>query len=365
MEGRTLRVGLIGLGNVALAHLEGYRELGQIEVVAGADPRLDRAREMASRYGFAPYGDYRELLARERLDIACVLSTVASHRQVVEAVADRGIHVLCEKPLAIRLDDADAMIARCRERGVKLFYASSYRFLPPLIKARELILEGRIGEVRLLTETLIGGRGPGGFQDMGVHHYPAGGPGGSGNGLVDHGIHLADIFPWLASSQIASVFGQGQRSGEPPIVEYLAMALRNSAIGHLIYDDATWSAELPSEGLFSWGPTWDAMARGDLSPGGVWLEQPGNIRVHGTKGALRIFHYANKLFLRTERGVEQIRVADRPMPGQFAAEMASFAKSVAGDGPVEVTGEEGRRALAAVLAVYRSMETGQRVAVED
>ncbi|MEO8448316.1 MAG: Gfo/Idh/MocA family oxidoreductase [Gemmatimonadota bacterium] len=358
-----LRVGLIGLGNVAVAHLEGYRRLTQIKVVAGADVRAVRAAEIAERYGFVPYTDYRELLRREALDIVCVLSTVASHREVVEAVADRGVHILCEKPLAVKLEDADAMISRCRERGVKLFYAASYRFLPPVVKARELITEGRIGDVRLITEAFIGGHGPAGYQDMGVHHYPAGGPGGSGNGLVDHGIHLADIFPWLISSEIVGVYGRGQRSAETPIAEYMAMELKNGTVGHLIYDDATWSAELPSEGMFSWGPTWDDMAKG-VGARAIWQDHPGNIRVYGTKGALRIHHYANKLFLRTATGIEQIPVAGDPMPAQFAAEMASFVGSIVTDQEPAVTGADGRRALAAVLGVYRSMETRQQVSLE-
>ena len=349
----ALRVGLIGLGNVALAHLEGYRALEQIAVVAGADVRADRAKKMAERYGFTPYQDYREMLGRERLDLVCVLSTVATHREAVEAAADAGLHVLCEKPLALSLAEADQMIGRCRERGVKLFYAASYRFLPPLVKARAMIREGAIGTVRLITETLIGGTGPAGYQDMGAHHYPAGGPGGSGNGLVDHGIHLVDLFPWLIGSEIVAVSGRGQRSGEPPLAEHLTMEFRSGATGHLIYDDATWFADLPNEGLYSWGPTWDEMARGEgLGRSAVWQTHPGSIRVYGTSGTLRVFHYANRLFLSSAKGVEEIPVEGRPMPGQFTAEMASFVETIRLGGEPAASGEDGRRALAAVLAVY-------------
>ena len=103
---------------MALAHLEGYRRLNQIQVVAGADPRAERSAMMAERYGFAAYTDYREILGRERLDLVAVLSTVATHREAVEAAADQGLHVLCEKPLTLGLEDADRMIARCKERRV-------------------------------------------------------------------------------------------------------------------------------------------------------------------------------------------------------------------------------------------------------
>jgi predicted dehydrogenase len=356
----ALRVGLVGLGGVAIAHLEGYRQLDDVRVIAGADVVPDRARLVAERYGFTPYTDYRELLDRERPDVVCVLSSVNSHCEVVLAAADRGIHVLCEKPLAVTLDDADRMIARCRERGVLLFYAASYRFLPPLVAAREIIASGRIGRVQLLMETLVGGRGIEGYQPMGFVHYPAGGPGGSGWGLVDHGIHLVDIFGWLMSSDVVAVQGRGQISGEPPAPEHMTMTFANGATGVLLYDSATWSSDLPQEGLFSWAPVWDDVSQGRRPSGAVWDEHPSSIRIHGTEGALRVYHYANQLFLRTAAGVEQIRVDDRPMPAQFAAEMASFASSIRSGRPPAVTGDDGRRALRAVLGVYRSMETGTR-----
>lgn len=354
----TLRVGLIGLGDVAIAHLEGYRGLAGLKVVAGADLRPDRARQVAERYGFSPYTDYRELLDRERPDIACVLTTVKTHREVTEAAADRGIHVLCEKPLALTLPDADAMITGCGDRGVKLFYAASYRFLPPIIRARELIQAGAVGAVQLIVETMMGGTGADGYHGMGFEHYPAGGPGGSGWGLMDHGIHLVDVFEWIGGSPIISVSGRGQISGEPPASEYMLMEFQNGASGHLIYHDATWSADLPNEGIFSWGPDWyDLVKPVPAGKGGRWQDQPGSIRVYGTKGALRIFQYANQLYLRTAGGLEQIPVEPRSMPAQFGAEVASLARSIREGTDVEVPGEVGREALRAILGVYESMKT--------
>ena len=135
--------------------------------------------------------------------------------------------------------------------------------------------------------------------------------------------------------------------------EHLTMEFRSGAMGHLIYDDATWPADLPSEGLFSWGPTWDEMAKGEgLALTAAWHSHPGSIRVFGTTGTLRIFHYANRLFLRNAKGVQEIPVHGRPMPGQFAAELASFVETIRSGGEPVVSGEDGRRALAAVLGVY-------------
>ncbi len=359
MTDRRLRVGAIGLGGVAVAHLEAYSSVRQIEVVAGAEVREDRLAEMAGEYGFTPYTSYEEMLERERLDIACVLTPVNTHRQFVETVADHGVHVFCEKPLALRLEDAEAMIAHCDAKGVKLFYGASYRFMPTLMKAKELIADGVIGDVYLLMEMVLGGRGPEHQSHMGFAHYPEGGPGGSGMGLVDHGIHLIDLFGWLMSDDIEWVFGRGGYSGKSPTTEHMTMSFANGAVGQLVYNDATFTSDMPGEGIFSWGLSWTV--DGKFLPPATWNTQPGNIRIHGTKGALRIYHYANQLFLTTAQGQEQVPVLDRPTPGNFGLQMESFATSVLLGEPPEVTGQDGLKALKAVLATYESFETRQLV----
>jgi len=231
-----------------------------------------------------------------------------------------------------------------------------------VIRARQLIAEGALGEVQLLTETLLGGQGVDGYQQMSFAHYPKGGPGGSGWGVVDHGIHLVDVFGWLLGRRIEGVYGRGQISGAAPVTEFLIAEFEGGAVGHLIYQNASWSADLPAEGLFSWAPEWDELVTSTPGAprGGRWQEQPGNIRVYGTKGALRIFHYANKLFLRNQSGLREIRLEDRPMPAQFGAEMASFARSIRDNQPPEVPASVGREALRAVLAGYESMRTRRR-----
>jgi UDP-N-acetylglucosamine 3-dehydrogenase len=120
---RKLRVGLIGLGRVAEVHLRAYQEVTQIEVVAGAEPRADRLAEMAAMWGFEGYTDHVEMLEKENLDIACILTPASLHRTMAEEAADHGVHVPCEKPMALSTADAQAMIDRCRAAGVRLYYA--------------------------------------------------------------------------------------------------------------------------------------------------------------------------------------------------------------------------------------------------
>jgi UDP-N-acetyl-2-amino-2-deoxyglucuronate dehydrogenase len=344
-----MKIGIIGLGLVGAIHLRAYRNLPELEIVAIAEPDPVRLGTADAPAGTARYADYRQLLANERIDIACVCTPASTHAEIVIACASRGTHVLCEKPIAVSLADADEMIAACKAAGVQLAYGASYRFLPALVRAREIILAGEIGDILLMREELVGGAGPDSHEPLGFIHYPEGGPGGSGLGLVDHGIHLIDAFRWLAASQAVRVFGRGNISGDTPGTEFLHVEFASGAVGQLLYNDTTHGTELPTDGIFTEGEGWDLS--GPVAAG-HWLARPGMIHVHGTKGALRIFHYANHLFQMNGDKILRHRIDEPPAPGHFEVQMKSFIERLRSSEPPAVTAEEGREALRILLEAY-------------
>ena len=344
------RIGIIGLGGVAQAHLEAYRLLPRLRIVSVCDMRADAAIAVANRFSARAYTDHRALLDDGGIDLALVLTPAATHRAIVEAVAEAGIHVLCEKPLAHSLEDAEAMAAACARASVKLFYGSCYRYLPAVRKAFELIRSGAIGRLLLMSEQVVGGSGFAEYRELGPVHYPPGGPGGHGLGLVDHGIHLIDIFSWFAGSPPERVTGAGQIAGAAACTEFMTMSFPGGASGHLLYNGATFSATLPAEGQFSGGQGW--LIDGSISEPGAWEAEPGSISVHGTDGALRILHYANALYLRDGRGLRRIDLDGRPAFGHFATQMEACIDAIATGKPPEAGAEEGVSALRALLSVY-------------
>jgi UDP-N-acetylglucosamine 3-dehydrogenase len=353
------RVGLIGLGEVAEVHLEAYKNVEGIEVVAGAELKKERRERIVKKWKIEGYPSVEEMLRQERLDIACVLTPARAHREVTEKAADYGVHVLCEKPLAVTLADAGAMIETCNKKNVKLCYGASYRYLPACRKAKQIIDKGLLGNLSVLMEYDVGGRGIQHWKDLGPGHYPEGGPGGGGMGLVDHGIHLIDLFLWYTGSGAEYVVGRGNYSGQSPKTEFLTMIFRGGAVGQLVYNESTFSSDMPAEGLFSWGMSWDI--HGDIQPGGIWDPHPGTIRIHGEKGALRIFPYANKLFFFADDKMEQVEVGGPPMPSNFAFQMESFIDRLVRNEEPEVTGRDGWVALEVALAGYKSFETKRMV----
>ena len=349
-EGKVA-VGVIGLGGVAQLHLQAIGTLDCVKLVSVCDVDASALEEVSKSFRAKPYDDYHDLLQAGGIDLALVLTPAATHREIVEEAARRGINVLCEKPLAPTLEEAEAMLKVCRKEGVKFFYGSSYRYLPAIRKAYDLIRSGAIGKVQLLTEQLAGGGGVQAYRQLGPAHYPHGGPGGAGMGLMDHGIHLVDIFSWLVGEEIEKVEGQGQISGAPAIPEYMTMVFPGGAVGHLVYNAATFSTVLPNEGMFSNGQGW--LADGSIAESGLWQNDPGSISVYGEAGSLRIFHYTNALFLNKGNGPRKLSLKGRPAFGHFATQIEACVAALLEDQNPPVTGEAGLRALKAVLALYQ------------
>ena len=345
---KKCRVGLVGLGHVAqVCHLPGYAGAKNIQVVAGAEIREDVLRKVAGEWGLKGYTDYERMLREESLDIVSITTGPRFAPALAARAAEHGVHVLVEKPMALTLAEAEATIEACRTKGAKLFYGETYRFLPVCRKAKEMIDQGLLGEVMLLLETIIGGEGRDRLQTYQI--YRTGDPGATFMGLMDHGIHLVDLFRWMTGREVEWVFGRGMRAGELPCTEFLTMQ-SGEATAQLLYNEATFPTDLPYEGIFSWG---------GYSAGGksTWDSHPANFRIYGSEGALRLYPYPNKLFWVHCAGIEEIRVPDTPHPQHFGLQIDSFAESIMNDTDPEISGVDGLYALKIILAAYESFET--------
>lgn len=329
-----------------VCHLPGTAAAKLADVVAGAELQEELLKEVSTRWNLNAYRDYEDMLNQEALDIACVLTGPRHSAKIASRVADAGVHVLVEKPMALSIEDAKLIARRCQENEVKLFYGESFRFFPTLRKAKEILVSGQLGEFRLLLETVVGGTGATGFEAYGI--YPEGAPGSGPMGLTDHGIHTVDIFRWFAEDEVAWVFGRGNRAGSPPMAEFMTMGTEGGAVAQFVGDEATVPSNLPGEGIHSLGPY--------EGGGPTWDPNPISFRIHCTEGALRAFPYANKLFRFSADGQEEVTVKDCPHPGQFGLQIDSFARSVIENGEPEVTSNDGIMALRVILGAYEGFK---------
>jgi len=144
-----VRVGIVGSKFAADFHADCYSRNDKVEVVAVA--ALDNLPEFSKKWRIPDtYEDYRQLLARKDIHAVSICVPNFLHHDVAVAAARAKKHVLCEKPLATTVADAEEVVKVCAEEGVKLFYCEDWLFAPALIRAQEIIKEGAIGEVLYL-----------------------------------------------------------------------------------------------------------------------------------------------------------------------------------------------------------------------
>ncbi len=339
-----VKVGIIGSQFEADIHAAAFQMAAdEAEVVAVASPTPGHAAELARRYGIARwYLDYREMLAQPEIEMATIAAPNQLHARMAEDIARAGKHVVCEKPLAMTLEEADAMIDACRRQGVLLMYAEELFFTPKYLKAKEMADQGAFGKVHLVKQS---------EKHFGPHAAWFWDVERSGGGvLMDMGCHgIAFCWWFLGRPEIRSVYAHmgtyvhgGKTEGEDEAICIVEFA--NGAIG-LVED--------------SWA------RRGGMDD---------RIEVFGGGGLTYAnLHMGNALPTFSERGygyaVEKAPsttgwsypVFEELWNYGFPLEMRHFARGVRGREPPQATGEDGRTVLEAICAAYASAGSGAKV----
>lgn len=170
---KNYRIAIIGLGGMGRAHAEAVELEGNCELVAGAELDPGRAAAWGERFGVkALYDDYEKMLDEQHPDIVIVPTQAPMHYAPTIAAAQRGIHVFCEKPIALNLIEADEMVETCARHNVKFAINHIKRASPYNQHVLSLIDSGEIGDVVLLKATDKGGRKAGNsLMEMGTHLY--------------------------------------------------------------------------------------------------------------------------------------------------------------------------------------------------
>ena len=191
----TLRVGLVGAGAAGRLHALGYMSAGRrSRLVAVADCDLERARRMRARVGFEDaMSDYRELLARPDIDVVSVCTPAASHAGIVLDAIRAKKHVLCEKPITTRTEDAHAIAAAAfAQPDLCISCVFQHRDDPALRRARWLLQEQALGKVLAVHMSARARRNAAYYADTRGQQETNG-----GGALMVQGIHLLDALIWL------------------------------------------------------------------------------------------------------------------------------------------------------------------------
>lgn len=335
---RPLRVGVASFAHV---HAAGYtallRDRSDVTLVvadpdAGSAP-IDEVRggALARELGVDLVASYEDLFASD-LDAVVVCTENSRHRAIVEQAAGAGVHVLCEKPLATRLDDAAAMVRACEDAGVALMTAYPVRFHPGFRALRQAVQRGELGRLLTITGT-NNGQAPLDSRRWFVDRELAG-----GGSLMDHTVHLADLLDSLLATSPETVYAQVNgvvHAGEVD-VETGGLVVLTYADGTVSTIDCSWSAPASYPG---WG--------------GLTLD------VEGDRASVRLDAFA-----------EHVEVFDDHVGGLRwdpvgvnldALMLDEFLSCVRTGRTPQPDGSVGVRTLQIVLAAYQSAALGQPV----
>lgn len=193
-----------------------------------ADIDAAAAEGLAKPFGAAWSTSPDDVFGHPEVELVVLATPEFLHRAQTEAAAAAGKHVLCEKPMAPSLEDADAMIEACRRAGVRLMVGHSRRATSRYAAARQLVSDGRIGRVRVFRENERRGRAPLGQEGLywSRRHW-TGDPARSVGVALTNAIHETDLFGWFIGSTPVSVFAESRvtrAGGEVP--DFISISVR-------------------------------------------------------------------------------------------------------------------------------------------
>jgi predicted dehydrogenase len=345
---KELGIGLVGCGFWANEmHIPAIQRIPGVRVVGVASRTRESAETTARSFGIGFWTtDYHELFSRPEVDIVDILTPNSLHAPLAIEAAESGKHVICIKPLSTTIRDADAILSAAARAGTHVYYAENVPFIPALMKAKQIVTEGGIGEmIRVKACEGIGGPHAEWFFD----HRQAG-----GGAIMDMAVHGIAFCRWMAGSDVRSVhaeagtFVHSQKTAEEDTA-VLTMRFENGMIGQT---EDSWSLAGAMDSRFE---------------------------VFGTKGRILVDNlHRQPLQVQSQTGYadgggsrESGRGWTFPLPlsadindGQLAM-LEHFVRCAQGTESCRSTGADGRRILAVVEAAYRSISSGRAERVTE
>ena len=338
-----VRIGILGMGFIGQQHFATWKDVGDAEVVAVADKEVERVAASATAIGgniaggtgldlsgVARYTSLEAMLEAGGLDAVDICLPTFLHPPMAETALQDGVHVVCEKPMALDVASCDRMLAAAEAAGKHLFLAHCIRFWPEYEVLARMIKSGELGRLVTLKLTRLS---PSPFWSQGGWLND---PTKSGGALLDLHIHDADFIMSVLGMPPAVLSRCGHITPTGPKVDH--------AITHYLYDDLV----VVAEGGWAMPPTYQfEMAFEAL----------------GEKGCLKFSTSMNPMLRFMPMEGEAQTPEYRAATG-YLQELEYFTQCLAANkAPQRVTGFDGREAVRLILAEKESAETGRIVAL--
>lgn len=342
-----MKVGIIGCGKIAqVRHIPEYQANAFAEIAGYYDFNQERAAGLAKEYGGMAYTSVDELLANPEIEAVSVCAANNAHAEITIKALNAGKHVLCEKPMAVTIEDCEAMVEAAKKNGKKLMIGQNQRLLATHMKAKELIEQGAIGKV-LTFRTIFGHGGPETWSvDSGANTWFFDKKMAAMGAMADLGIHKTDLIQYLLSSPVKEVtavvttLDKKNGSGELIGVDDNAICIykmENGAVGTM---SASWT---------------------------YYGAEDNSTIIYGTKGIMRILdstEYSIKLV--KENGEEEKMLIDAIQTNDNQTSTGiidAFVDCIVNDHEPIIDGESVLTAMRAVFGALESAEKGATIKV--
>ena len=344
---KKVRVGVIGVG-MGSTHINGYQKDGRVELAAVCDVNESRLRAAAERFGVPAdrlYTDADEMFRKADLDAVSVVTPNKFHAPLTLAAFKAGLHVLCDKPMAMTVKEAEQMLAGSKKARKNLMINFSYRFLDMSCALKQQVDAGVIGDIYFGRTVWHRRRGIPGFGGWFTDKELAG-----GGPLIDLGVHRVDLALWLmgypdpvaVSGSTYCVIARelAKKAKKNYTVEDLACGLVKFANGATLLVEASWAVNNNQE---------EEMITS----------------LYGTKGGLvqknvnATYEWTAEIFTE-EGGNLYTKTLDKAVVSVPSA-YREFISSILENRPPSATGEEGLKVMKVLEGLYRSAETGSEV----
>lgn len=322
------RLGVVGVGRIAADYLAVLPEIETVELVAVADHDESARSEAAGRMDVPVFGSAHEMLSETDVDAALVLTPPATHEALTLDLLARGIHVLCEKPLATTAAAAQRMVHTASRGRALLMMASKFRYVPDMIEAQRLISGDTIGEAILFDNAFCTA------VDM-TERWNSDVAVSGGGVLIDNGSHAMDIARLLLGP-IVRVMAHFGRRVQPVRVEDSVRVMFETAKACVGLIDLSWSVEKATDHFVS---------------------------VQGTRGTLQIGWRGSRYRLVGDAEWREFGSGYDKLAA-LAAQVRNFAGVIRGEEQPTVGSEDALSSVRAIEAAYRSARVGRWVPVQ-
>jgi predicted dehydrogenase len=327
MTQQPVSFAIIGTGGIAQTHLQAFLQTTEAKLIATVDVRLEAAQSMAASARCQAFKDVKSMLAQVKPDAAIVCTPPSTHPEICEKLARAGIHVLCEKPVAISRAAAVEMIRNANESGTIFTMASKFRYVADMIYAKQLVTSGILGDILLFENTFAG------HVDMSRRWNSI--PAISGGGvLIDNGTHSVDIIRYLLDPIQSIQTLEGRRVQNLPVEDTVRIHAKTVS-GTLAAVDLSWS---------------------------INKQTPWFVSIYGTEGTVLVGWGESKYKRDSDKewtifgkGYNKVQA--------FTDQIHNFCKAVQGTESLLITSEDALASVDAIETAYESLRRDDWVAV--